>query len=176
MAGGRQSGDVEDVLERIGHAVHHAAIVAVRDLGLGGLGGGPRHVGGDDDEGVVGRIDRGDAREQRLGVINRGELARANQLGGLRDGEIIEVAHLSPFASPSGSALKRLPGSVSGVYLSGNEPMRRPRSTAPTTLAGASASARPRPRTSASKRTFSGMSCLASFDMTTPCDAYGPPW
>ena len=111
MACRRHAGDVEDVLHRIGHAVHDAAIVAARDLGLGSLGLGAGGVGGDDDEGVVDRIERRDAREQRLGVVDGRERARADAPRGLGDGEIVELAH----ASPSGSAEKRLASSVSGV-------------------------------------------------------------
>ncbi len=66
----RRARHVEDVLRRIGDAVHRAAPGAARDLGLGGFRLGACRIGGDRDVGVVDAVERRDAREQRLGQLD----------------------------------------------------------------------------------------------------------
>ncbi len=79
VAGGGQAVDVENVLQRVGHAVHRAAPSAARDLGFRGLGLAARDIGCDRYKCVVGRVNRRDAVEQRLGERDRRKLAAADQ-------------------------------------------------------------------------------------------------
>jgi hypothetical protein len=61
VAGRRQAGDIDDVLDANGHAVQRPARPAGRDLRLGGLGGGHRRIGVEPDENVQFRVEPADA-------------------------------------------------------------------------------------------------------------------
>ena len=80
---GRQSGDVEQVLHREGHAGERAELLLPRRRGVDRLGAGARALGGDGGEGVEHRIALADARERILDHGERARLARGNRRGDL---------------------------------------------------------------------------------------------
>src|SRR5262249_6346033 len=87
MPGSEDAGRVVEVLQAERDAVHWAAVAAARDFRLGGARLAERQLGRHGDEGVDARIERFDATEQRLGQLDRRELARRNEPRRLGDGE-----------------------------------------------------------------------------------------
>ena len=75
MAGRRQAGDIDDVLDADRHAVQRAAPPSRRDLGFGGLGGRHRRLGIEPDEGMQPRVEPADPVEQRRHQLDRRQLA-----------------------------------------------------------------------------------------------------
>jgi hypothetical protein len=69
--------------------MQRAAIPAAGDLALGLRGLGSRELRRDRDKGVEVRLDRGDAREARLGQLDRRDPPVANERGGILSIELI---------------------------------------------------------------------------------------
>ena len=93
MAGRRQAGDIDDVLDADRHAVQRPARPAGRDLGLGGLRRRHRRLAVEPDEDVELRVEPLDALEQRLHQLDRREFAggdRPRRLGGRQP---VQVGH-----------------------------------------------------------------------------------
>ena len=75
MAGRRQAGDIDDVLDADRHAVQRAARPARHDLGLGGPGRVHRRLGVEPDEDMQLRVEPLDALQQRRRQLDRRQLA-----------------------------------------------------------------------------------------------------
>src|SRR5690606_27695734 len=105
-ARGQDSLRVVNVLERERDAVQGAAVVAARDLALGPLRLRARELGSHGDERVELRLEGLDALEAGRRELDRGELAGADEAGGLGDGEAAEVLrHEGSNAVGDGSSL-----------------------------------------------------------------------
>ncbi len=107
MAGRRNPRGFDDVLQRIGDAVHRPARRAGHQLALGFGRLGQCRLLGHPQKAVQLAVMRGDAREERLGHLDRRQLALAiepAQLGDRQEGDIhrgvLEVAlhHSTPTA------------------------------------------------------------------------------
>ena len=71
MASGRNASGLDDVLERVGDAVQRAAPAAGRQLTLGDLSFGQRHLGRQPDKAVQFAVMGGDAVEQTPRHLDR---------------------------------------------------------------------------------------------------------
>jgi hypothetical protein len=97
MGGGGDALDIDDVLQRIGHAVERAAPVAGGDLGLGPARRGERALRHHRDKGVDPAVVALDPPEQRFGILDRRQFPGADQLGRLGEAEIGELGgHAAP--------------------------------------------------------------------------------
>src|SRR5207237_517036 len=81
---------IEEILEAERNAVQGPAIAAGLDLGFSLLRLLSREIGGDGDESIELRIDRVDALEVRFDELDRRELALANEIRELSNGEKTE--------------------------------------------------------------------------------------
>ena len=79
VAGRADAGGAVDVLQPERNAVQRPAIIAGHDLALGGPRLLPRPLGGRQQKGVELRVERFDARDQRVGQLDRGEPALFDQ-------------------------------------------------------------------------------------------------
>jgi hypothetical protein len=106
VAGGRQPGDVDDVLDPDRHAVQRAADAPGGDLGLGVAGHRHGGLAVHPDEGVEPVVQAFDAVEQRGHQLDRRQGPCRKRAGGLRCGEPVQVAHkpIPGFIGGQGSA------------------------------------------------------------------------
>jgi hypothetical protein len=88
----RDSLYIDDVLERIGHAVERPAPATGGDFGLGRLRRGECSLRHRRDESVEFGVVALDPSQQHRCVLDRRQLLVADQLGGFREAEIGEIA------------------------------------------------------------------------------------
>src|SRR5580700_806104 len=91
MAGSQDTGGLDDVFQRVGNAVHRPAPAPGRQLALGLRRLAQRRLFGRPQEAVQFAVMRGDAREERLRHLDRGQLAlpiESVQLGNRQKGDI----------------------------------------------------------------------------------------
>jgi hypothetical protein len=105
-AGRADAGGVDQVLEADRHAVQRAAIVAARELVLGGARLGEREVGGDGDERVERGVEACDALEALRGDVHGREPLRAVRGAERGDREGAEVSGHRAASSASRKARK----------------------------------------------------------------------
>jgi len=100
MRRGRKTLDVDDVLQRIGHAMERPAPSPGRYLGLGRSRRSQCPFRRQCNEGVVVGVVVLDAGQQRGHILDRGQFLRADQISGFSESEIGELAAhgVSPFA------------------------------------------------------------------------------
>ena len=77
MPGRRDAGRLDDILQRIGDAVQRPAHLARHQLALGRLRLGQRHLFGQPEKAVQIPVMGGDPRQERLGNLDRRQLALA---------------------------------------------------------------------------------------------------
>ena len=123
MRGRRQARVIDDVLEAVRHAVEWATQGATLNLRLGAARVFQRELGGEAEESIEIPVVLLDAVDQRLGVLNGRELPRAQQFGGLGNGEPGEVGNRSPSAPRRNTCA----GSSAGVIFPTGSASRRAR-------------------------------------------------
>src|SRR5262249_7746049 len=97
--GRRRSADVEDVFDRVRHAVQQAAIVSCREITVGLRGLAPCLVRGDEDERVQLLVPGGDLPETLLEHLDRADLA-----GAQRSREFLNCGHHDRALPPNPAA------------------------------------------------------------------------